>query len=514
MKFSAFARLCESLEYVSPTTKVNLVSQAMKDINTNNIILMKVLALEFPISNIGSKRVQKWVCTALGIFDDELDDSIYTWGDLAEAVAQIDEGNETDSDYSLAAVYSMLCLDYSRMEGSNTYDVFQKAFNSFSAREKKWFIRYWLRTPRNGISNKIPLKILGKRYHFKLKDIEYFRMFNDVGTITEALEGGYQPECKLEHGVFVSPMLAKPRKGQERPDKYIIDVKYDGNRYQIHKKGKDTIIFNRKGKIVTAQFPDVVESVSHFEIDDAILDTEIYPINPRGGEPAEHKLMAKRVHKKNIAEAVEQCPVQLAVFDVLSINGEVCIDMVFSERLIRLKQFVPDVFQAKRFESESIKAAYNLAIDWGYEGIMIKDADMTYQAGKRSKGWLKYKPPLIELDVVITSASYGEGKRSNVFGTFGISVKDGSDYVPVGKVGTGFSDWDLDFLTKELRKNVDYFEGDTYYFLPRVVLTVRSDLVSTDAKGNIGLRFPRSRAIRHDKFASDADTLTRLQEMA
>ena len=101
-----------------------------------------------------------------------------------------------------------------------------------------------------------------------------------------------------------------------------------------------------------------------------------------------------------------------------------------------------------------------------------------------------------------------------MYGTYGISVKDGSDYVSVGKVGTGFSDWDLDYLTTELRKNVDYFEGDTYYFLPRVVLTVRSDLVSMDAKGNLGLRFPRCVAIRHDKFASDADTLTRLQEMA
>ena len=514
MKFAEFARLCEAIEFVNPTIKITIASQAMHGVK-NKHHLMEILAMEYPIANIGSKRIQKWICSSLGIFDDELDDAIYTWGDIGEAVAQVDEGNETDSNLTLSSILRILSMDYSRIE-SNTYTNFDAAFSAMSAREKKWFVRYLLRKPRNGINNKIPLKLLAKVFDKGVREIEKFRMFNDVVDITEWLESGQDPPCNLQHGVFVSPMLAKARKGAEKPAEFIIDVKYDGNRYQIHKKKllkdlDDVIIFNRKGKIVTDQFPDVKDIVSEFE-GNMILDTEIYPIN-RDGSPAEHKLMAKRVHKKDKAKAVEECPVHLAVFDILSYNGETFLEEKFSDRRLLLEDKVPEDYHATTLP-ENIKAAYNLAIDWGYEGIMIKDATMSYQAGKRSKGWLKYKPPLIELDVVITSAEYGEGKRSSVFGTYGISVKDGSDYVSVGKVGTGFSDLDLDFLTTELRKNVDHFEGDTYHFLPRVVLTVRSDLVSMDAKGNLGLRFPRCVAIRHDKYASDADTLTRLQEMA
>ena len=47
---------------------------------------------------------------------------------------------------------------------------------------------------------------------------------------------------------------------------------------------------------------------------------------------------------------------------------------------------------------------------------------------------------LEELDVVITSAKYGQGKRSDVFGSFGISVNDGhGQFTEIGSVGSGFS---------------------------------------------------------------------------
>ena len=133
-----------------------------------------------------------------------------------------------------------------------------------------------------------------------------------------------------------------------------------------------------------------------------IIDTEIYPVET-DGSPAPHKLMGKRVHKLNKLEAVQECPVKLAIFDCLLWDEETLLEQPMNDRLSYVDRF-PSEYRAKRFEDHTIQAAYNLAVDWGYEGIMIKDTDMAYQPGKRSKGWLKYKPPRIELDVVITSA--------------------------------------------------------------------------------------------------------------
>ena len=506
MTLAKFARMCEVLEHQTPTMKAKTISESMSGFSDKEM-LIKILSLEYPVNNIGSKRAITWVANAMGIFEDEVEDYTHAWGDIGEGIQELD-GSNVDSMINLNVFHQLLNLDCSRLN-SNSYTTFSEEFDKMSAREKKWFLRYWLRKPRNGVNNKVPLKAL--KLHYSNLNIEKYAQYNSASDICGSLELGLEPECKLVHGQFVKPMLAKARKGKEKPYRYVIDIKYDGNRYQIHKEGDSVLVFNRKGKIVTDQYTDVVDLVRAFEVKNVILDTEIYPVNP-DGSPAPHKLLGKRVHKKDKAEAILECPVKMVAFDVLSINGETMLDSSQSDRMKQLKH-IPRNHHTHIFGDVTIQAAYNVAIDEGFEGIMIKDADMGYQSGKRSKGWLKYKPPRISLDVVITSAKYGQGKRGNVYGTYGISVKDGDKYVNVGKVGTGFSDWDLNWLTTELRKNVDYYEGDTYYFLPRIVLEVTSDLVTSDSDGNIGLRFPRCIRIRHDKYPADIDTIDSVKGM-
>ena len=514
MTLANFARMCELLEDQRPTAKVNTISESLSSFDEKYLVI-NILSIEYPVNNIAETRAINWIANALGLFEDEVKTSVYTWGDIGEAMAEIDLGNETDSDISIQGFWNLLNMDCSRID-SNSYTLFAENLNKMSAREKKWFVRYWLRKPRNGVNNNIPLKAMAKHYGQTLTDIKRYYHFNTATDICSELEEGNTPSVELRHGLWVTPMLAKPRKGKEKPSKHIIDVKYDGNRYQIHylPQKESVMIFNRKGKLVTMQFADLVDEIlaGHVLCSDCIVDAEIYPIN-RDGSPAEHKLLAKRVHMKDKTKAIELCPVQLAVFDILSIQGRSLIEEPLEQRIIKLEENVESPYIATRFDDTTIDAAYNLAIDWGFEGIMIKDADMAYEPGKRSKGWLKYKPPRIELDVVITSAEYGKGKRSGWFGTYGISVKDGANYIEVGKVGTGFSDDDLQYLTTELRKGIEKYEGDKYYFVPRIVLQVTSDLITTDADGNIGLRFPRAMRIRHDKFAADIDTLQRVKEL-
>ena len=120
---------------------------------------------------------------------------------------------------------------------------------------------------------------------------------------------------------------------------------------------------------------------------------------------------------------------------------------------------------------------------------------------------------MIELDVVVLSAQYGEGKKSNVFATFEMGVATEDGFQSIGYVGTGFSDMDLISLTNTLRRNIVSYEGNSYNVNPVVVLEVRADLVSRDASNNIGLRFPRCKRIRDDKFVADINTLKDLEAM-
>ncbi len=514
MTLAKFATMCELLEFETPTRKAQIISENLSSFEDwERVQIIEILTLDLLPNNIGGKRAIKWAASALGLFEDEVESSVSMWGDLGEGMFQYYEGDNVHSGMNINTFWAMLGKDCSSIQIPG-YGLFAKRLSKMSALEKKWFLRYWLRKPRNGVNNKVPLKAMAKYYKVKYSDVTKWKQYNTAADICSELEEGNTPECKLVHGNFLAPQLAKARKGKEKHKESIVDIKYDGNRYQIHKQDDSIIIFNRKGNIVNDQYPDIIEIVNDPFFRDGIMDTEIYPVDSNGN-PAPHKKLATRVHSKDKAKAVAECRVKLVVFDLLKTEDIVLIELPYEERLNYIRQQVPKKYCAEVFplSEHSIQSAYNIAISRGFEGIMIKDANAPYHSGKRSKAWLKYKPPRISLDVVITSAKYGEGKRASVFGSYGISVIDGSDYVSVGSVGTGFSDSDLILLTTDLKKIVESYEGDTFHFLPRVVLEVTADLVSSDDDGNIGLRFPRAVRVREDKYAKEADTLQTVQEM-
>ena len=503
------SRLLESTKEKTPTQQVKLIATELDKFDTHKSAVIQLLAREYPNNNIGLAKAKSWLAKMFDCFDDEIETLFAIDGELGEAIYMLDTSAETQRNISIRSVLRVLETNCGAVDGLS-YLLVKDILADMSALERKWFVRYWIRSPTNGIDEGVVKKVLAKHYDKKLSEVKKHANFNALYNITMYYEMKEDPPCNLSHGSFVKPMLAKEVPMNKWPENKIVDYKYDGNRYQIHKQGDNVIIFNRKGSIVTEQFQDVVETVRQYEVD-CILDGEIYPIKD-DGSPAEHKLMGTRVHSKDHAEAREKVKVKWVIFDCLKMGDKTIMDLEYLTRLQYMKK-LPD--QAHRMEiGGDVIAFYNRAINDGFEGVIIKDTTLPYEAGKRSAGWAKYKPPRIELDVAITTAKYGEGTRANVFGTFGISVKSDSGFKSVGSIGTGFSDTDLVWLTNELRKNVETYNNGTYNLLPRVVLEVSADLVTQDAKGNYGLRFPRCKRIRHDKFVADINTIEDVENLA
>ena len=116
MGFSQFARLCEVLEQNTPTNNTVHISRAMN--NLDKVDLLKLLCMDYPVNNIGNKRAKVWISKAFGIFEDELDTYIKMWGDIGEAVYEIDESNEQDSDYSLRQIISFFNMNCSSINNN------------------------------------------------------------------------------------------------------------------------------------------------------------------------------------------------------------------------------------------------------------------------------------------------------------------------------------------------------------------------------------------------------------
>ncbi len=484
-----------------------MISKALENFEDKSSVLA-ILAMEYDSNNIGLSRAKRWLGEAFDMHDEEIQIDYEVYEDLGDVAFYLDESNDSESGTSVATILRFLGSDCSGI-ASPSFRLFKDLVLSLSALERKWLMRYWLRTPRNGINAGNVVKILARHFDKKQAEVKKHTNFNTIANVCEYYMADSEPPMILNHGTFVAPMLAKAVPLSKWPRNSIVDFKYDGNRYQIHKKDNDVIIFNRKGKIVTPQYPDVVQIVREYDCNESIFDGEIYPVL-NDGTPAPHQRLGTRVHSKDHAEAVQRCPVAWVIFDCLKMNGEVVMDESYTHRLEVMKE-LPN--QAHRQIGGDAIAFYHQAINQGFEGIIVKDANAPYQPGKRSVSWAKHKPPRIELDVVILSGSYGEGKRAGVFGTYGIGVRSDTGYVEIASVGTGFSDADLVTLTNDLRKNVDGFSGGKYNFLPRVVLQVSADLVTRDAEGNVSLRFPRVTRIRDDKFPQDANTIEDVMEM-
>jgi DNA ligase-1 len=97
------------------------------------------------------------------------------------------------------------------------------------------------------------------------------------------------------------------------------------------------------------------------------------------------------------------------------------------------------------------------------EGLMAKSLSSLYQPGERSLQWLKLKKDYVSnsegkdtLDLVIVGGYFGKGRRTGLYGSFLMACLDstGRGFVPVCKLGSGFSDQDLKLLYNTLSPNV------------------------------------------------------------
>jgi DNA ligase-1 len=164
---------------------------------------------------------------------------------------------------------------------------------------------------------------------------------------------------------------------------------------------------------------------------------------------------------------------------------------------------------------EELNALFDAAQARGNEGLMIKDPTSPYTPGRRGKSWLKLKRELATLDVVVTAAEYGHGKRIGVLSDYTFAVRDGDRLVNIGKAYSGLTDTEILELTKWFLDHTLEDQGFRRIVEPKIVLEVAFNNVMKSDRHSSGyaLRFPRIVRLRPDKLPEEADTLARAAEL-
>ena len=135
---------------------------------------------------------------------------------------------------------------------------------------------------------------------------------------------------------------------------------------------------------------------------------------------------------------------------------------------------------------------------------------------------LKLKPEERDLDLVITGAEYGTGKRKGWLSSFVLSCYDeeNSKFLEIGKVGTGIKEKEtegsvsFENLTNMLKPYVEKETGKDVKIKPHLVVSVTYQEIQKSPTYNSGyaLRFPRFTRLRPDRTPKNASTLKEVEE--
>lgn len=336
----------------------------------------------------------------------------------------------------------------------------------------------------------------------------------DLARVAQAVQHGalHQVEARLFHPIEF--MLAKPVADGDLSDaaNWIVEDKYDGIRSQIHVAGGEARIFTRGLDDTTVAFPEIVK-MFQTHTDRLILDGEL--LAWRDGRALPFNVLQQRLARKKVDERLRaEVPVTFIAYDVLYRNGRLLLDEAIEQRRNTLCQLGLAV--SPQTQLTDLDALFTAARARGNEGLLLKRRGSRYEAGKRSAAWLKVKRPYGTLDVVITAAEQGHGRRATVLSDYTFAVRGPAGFLNVGKAYSGLTDEEIRELTRLLRTLVtDRYGSRVLVVKPEVVLEVAFDGVqrSPRHKSGYSLRFPRIVRWRRDKRPGDCDTLATVEEM-
>jgi len=148
---------------------------------------------------------------------------------------------------------------------------------------------------------------------------------------------------------------------------------------------------------------------------------------------------------------------------------------------------------------------------------MVKNLKAPYIPGARVGYMYKIKPVMETLDLVITGALWGTGKRAGWLSSYFLGAKDAETgrLMPVGRVGSGVTEEQLEEFTNTLKPLVEFNSGGRVKLKPELVVEVAFQEIQKSLKYESGfaLRFPRVMKVREDKGPDDIDTVSRIEEL-
>lgn len=545
MKFIEFAEICEKLESITSNLEITrVVSQLLQDTDDLEIVTRFIMGRIFPAWSaeelgMGPSLLYDAIAMATGAKGERIKEVVRQKGDVGmaceELCARRIQQPLFSGELSVDRVYRNFKI-ISQVEGKKSQKrkvrMLAELFISAKPKEARYIARLVLEELRIGVGEGTVRDAIANAFGVSVDSVEKgYMLTNDFGLVAVTAKDGVGGlDCvDIEPGRPVKMMLAQVAESIEvaieEMGEAAIEWKYDGARIQIHKIGDEVQLYSRKLENVTKSLPDIVNFIKKdVTFKRAILDGEVIAID-EDGKPRPFQDILRRFRRKyDVEQMAKEIPFHLCLFDVLY-DGKSLIDLALVERRKFLEKCIRTKHSSKIIVAPQlitgnltvVERIYQEALSAGHEGVMIKNPKSAYTPGKRGKNWLKIKPVMETLDLVVTGAEWGEGRRSNFIGSYSLACRDvdTSGLLGIGRVGTGITDEQLAELTELFKELIISEIGKEIDIQPEVVFEIAYEEIqkSQNYESGFALRFPRLIGIRSDKSAEDVDSVQRVREL-
>lgn len=532
--------------------------------------------------NAGGALLSKALLEVSGATQTELTAAYKRHGDLGAAGFDLLSAKyRGDSSLTLAEVADTFAAMAVARTTAVRAGLVEELLRRASPLEAKYLLKLMLGDMRIGVKQSLVEEAIAAASSSSAAEVRHAVMLEaDLSVAVERAFAGSLQEARMRLFHPLGFMLASPvdspedaverftsKSSEEASEVHIkafLEDKYDGMRAQLHcgdpaHPGR-VAIYSRNKEDVTESYPDLEEAfarVGEAGLGPMIFDGEILGWDIKESRALPFAVLGQRIGRKRVSNAWrEQVPVIFMAFDLIYADGDLLLGLPLRERRNRLEAVEEKLVQVAvspltmderkkapqglMFEepegevverlmlapSRAVESAVD--IDRAYadararanEGVMLKAAESTYQPGRRGLAWLKLKRELATLDVVVTGAEFGHGKRAGILSDYTFAVrgpnfaKDG-ELLNVGKAYSGLTDAEIAEMSAWMMEHTLEDHGFFRTVEPLRILEVAfNNIMRSDRHASgFALRFPRIVRIRDDKPVEEIDTVERVEEV-
>lgn len=521
-----FAELINALE---STNKTNAKIDAIIDYlerapDDDKVWFIALFTGKRPKRNVNTNYLKEWALEITGLPFWLFQESYSSVGDLGETISLVLPPPEEKIDRTLTQWMEDITGMKNKTDQEKKEFVLQ-SWNGLDYTERLIFNKLLGGSFRIGVSDKTLINALTKFSEQESSTLTHSLMgkwMPDEVSFNELISAeNINPDNSKPYPFCLAYPLEKELQDLGTPQEWLAEYKWDGIRGQIIRRNGEVFIWSRGEELITDQFPEIRDAVLEMS-GNFVIDGEILAV--RDDRVLNFNELQKRLNRKSLTKKMlTEIPIEVFAYDLLELEHTDLREKPISSRRAMLEELLlnehPEKIKISEVivfeEWEELNRVRETSREINSEGLMLKQKNSPYHAGRKKGDWWKWKINPLTIDAVMIYAQKGSGRRSAYYTDYTFAVKNGDSLVTIAKAYSGLTDKEIMEVSRFVNKNAIEKFGPVRTVKAELVFEIAFEGIgfSSRHKSGVALRFPRILRWRKDKTVQDIDDLEEIKKL-